>query len=143
MAHPPSRRRFFLAALAALVACTSAPTTVCGCDPMPPAGRIHGIVRGPDGAAVAGARVRAEASSATCAAPFRVIGEVVTNASGRFRTEVHQVFDLQQPGVCLRAYADPPAQGSLAASDTVPFEVDFARGAVRDSARVDLFLRAR
>lgn len=139
--HP--RRRLFLATLAALVACTGDPVTLCGCDPVPPAGRIYGVVRGPDGAAVAGAHVTAHASSAECTGPFRVIGEGAANASGRFSVEVYQVFDTRQPGVCLRAYADPPAPGALAASDTVPFTVELTPAAVRDSVRVDLVLRAR
>jgi hypothetical protein len=138
--HP--RRRFFVVTLAALVACTSDPASLCGCEPGRPAGRIHGMVRGPDGAGVAGARVRAQASAASCAAPFQPIGEGVTDARGRYGVTVYQEFDPRPAGVCLRAYADPPAQSMLRASDTLRFEVDFTTGVFRDSARMDLVLRA-
>jgi hypothetical protein len=138
--HP--RRRFFLVILAALVACTSDPTSLCGCEPARPAGRIYGIVRGPDGAGVAGARVRAQASAASCAAPFHPSGEGVTDARGRYGVTVYQEFDPRPAGVCLRAYADPPAQRNLAASDTLRFQVDFTTGVFRDSVRLDLGLRA-
>lgn len=135
-------RRFFLATAAALVACTSDPLTLCGCDPVPPLALIHGAVRGPGGAPVAGAHVTAQASSAACAAPFQVIGAGVAGADGRFRAEVIQNFDARLSVVCLLAFATPPAGSALRGSDTVAFTVRFAVNGMLDSARVDLALRA-
>ncbi len=137
--HP---RRFFLATVAALVACTGDPVTLCGCDPVPPSAVIHGAVQGPGGAPAAGARVTAQASSADCAAPFHRVGLGVTGGDGRFRTQVLQNFDSRLTGVCLRAFATPPEGSTLRGSDTVSFAVRFSTDGVPDSARVDLALRA-
>ncbi|HYW14274.1 MAG TPA: hypothetical protein VE871_20070 [Longimicrobium sp.] len=130
---------FSLATVAVLVSCTSNP--VCACDPVIPSARIHGVVQGPGGAAVPGARVTAQASSAACAAPFYLIGEGFTDADGRFHAEVLR-GDPRFSGVCLRAFATPPAGSTLRGSDTVAFTVRFAADAPLDSARVDLALRA-
>lgn len=142
MSSKQPRRRFFVITLGALVACTSDPVTLCGCDPTPPAGRVYGVVRDPGGAPVPYARVLAQASGEACAAPYQYIGEGTADASGRFRFEVFQTFDPRPAGVCLGAWAAAPSQSTLAASDTVPFQVRFAQAAVRDSVRVDLVLRA-
>lgn len=138
--RPP--RRVLLAAVAALVACTGDPVTLCGCDPVPLSARLHGTVQGPGAAPVAGARVTAQASSAGCGAPFQVIGVAFTGEDGGFHGEVLRNFDASLPGVCLRAFATPPAGSTLRGSDTVAFTVQFTRDAVPDSARVDLALRA-
>lgn len=138
--HP--RRRFFLITLAALVACTSDPTTLCGCDPMLPTGRIYGIVRGPDGAGVAGARIRTQVSTTSCRPPLQPIGEGVTDANGRYGMTVHQIFDPGAADVCLLAHAEPPAHSTLRTSNPARFRVDFTTGVVRDSVRVDLELNA-
>jgi hypothetical protein len=137
--HP---RRFCLATAAALVACTGDPASLCGCDPVPLSARLHGTVQGPGGAPAAGARVTAQASSAACGAPFQVIGEAFTGGDGGFRAEVLRNFDASLPGVCLRAFATPPAGSALRGSDTVAFTVQFTTRFVPDSARVDLSLRA-
>lgn len=136
---PIRPRHCALVATVALAACTD--DLVCACDPEIASARIHGVVRGPGGVPVPGARVTAQASSAACAAPFSLAGEGVTDADGRFHAEVVQ-DDSRIAGVCLRAFATPPAGSTLRGSDTVAFAVRLAVEGPLDSARVDLALRA-
>ncbi len=117
------------------------PMGMCGCPPALAEAVIYGRVTDAAGAPVRGARVSALLGIANCTAQLGVLGSGTTMADGRYRA--HLVSPSQpREGDCLRAFAAPPAQGTLRGSDTVAFAVAFGTDRVTDSTRVDLVLRA-
>lgn len=135
------RHRYALLAVAALVACTGDPVTLCGCTPAVDAAVLYGRVTDPAGAPAGDVLVVAERAAAGCGETIEAIGQVRTMADGSYRAVVHS-FIGPRAGDCLRAYATPAPASPLAASDTVPFAVRLSTEAVLDSVRVDLVLRA-
>lgn len=116
------------------------PMGMCACPPSRSEAMIYGRVTDAAGAPVQGARVTALLGLSSCTVAVRALGDGVTAADGRYRAH------LAAPappggGDCLRAYAAPPAQGTLRGSDTVAFAVEFGTDRVVDSTRVDLVLR--
>ena len=125
----------------ALILVVSCENPVCGCI-TPSRAVVYGRVTNPAGAGVAGAVVHTELGFPACEPEMiREIDSARTEADGRYRL---QLRTLESPGPegCLRAYADPPAQGALRGSDTVPFAVALRYEGRMDSVRVDLVLRA-
>jgi hypothetical protein len=130
-----------LSAALALMLVVSCDNPVCGCPPSRDAGFLYGRVTDAAGTPVADARVEALYAFPGCVEPVEPMGQARSGADGRYRMAVYTVFHAR-PGDCLRAFALPPAQSSLRGSDTVAFSVEFAVDVPKDSARVDLVLRA-
>lgn len=129
------------AASLALMLVVSCDNPVCGCI-TPSRAVVYGRVTSPGGGGVAGAVVHAELGFPACAPEMiEEIGSARTEADGRYRLQLRTLEPLRPEG-CLRAFAHPPAQGTLLRSDTVPFAVDLRYEGRMDSVRVDLVLRA-
>lgn len=130
-----------LTASLALMLVVSCENPVCGCI-TPSRAVVYGRVTNPSGAGVAGAFVHTELGFPACAPEMiREVESARTEADGRYRLQLRTLEPLRPEG-CLRAYADPPAQGTLLPSDTVPFAVELRYEGRMDSVRVDLVLRA-
>jgi hypothetical protein len=121
------------------VSCTD-PMGMCACPPSRFEAVIHGRVTDPAGAPVPGAKVTA-LHGISCDTHTMTIGEATTGADGRYRAHLYSTSQ-PRPGECARAFALPPAQGTLRGSDSVALGVEFGTDQVVDSARVDLVLRA-
>ena len=135
------RHRFALLAVAALVACTTDPVTLCGCIQIESAAVMYGRVTDPYGAPAAGVVVLAERAAPDCGPAEVRIGGAWTGEDGSYRTVIAGP-PAGRTGGCLRAHAIPDSASTLAASETVPFTVRFSSEVVLDSVRVDLVLRA-
>lgn len=141
MPRIPSRRTFSLLTVVLAVACTGGPTDLCGCSQVPPHAVLYGRVTDPAGAPVQNALVTAENGPAGCAEPLEK-SQMRTAADGSYRAMVFAYDRGPGPIGCIRAFATPPEEIALRGSDTIPFAVRFDTGMPRDSARVDLVLRA-
>ncbi len=133
-------RPFAAIAFAALVACTSTPTALCGCSMPGPYSVLYGRVTDPAGTPVAGATVHWETGPAGCAT---IAGSqsVPVDASGVYHVGVFPVGDGAEQ--CVRLAALPPAGTVLRSSDTVQITIPTPRSLPADSTRRDLVLRAR
>jgi hypothetical protein len=125
----------------ALMLVVSCENPVCGCI-TPSRAVVYGRVANPAGAGVPGAAVHTGLGFPRCEpGMIREIGSTRTEADGRYRLELRTLEPLRPEG-CLRAYANPPGQGTLLPSDTVPLSVELRYEGRMDSVRVDLVLRA-
>ena len=136
---PSKTLRALLLGGAIAVAC-SMPTDSCGCSPAPLTAVLYGQVLDGAGAPFAGALVRARAGAPGCTAGFRDLGSASSTSGGLFRVRLYLTFNARV-GDCVQALAEPPSGTNWQTSAAVPFAVVFDY-VVRDSARVDLRLRA-
>lgn len=135
------RAPWLLTTSLALMLVVSCENPVCGCL-TPSRAVVYGRVTNSAGAGVAGAVVHTELGFPACAPELiEEIGSARTEPDGRYRLQLRTLGALRPEG-CLRAYADPPAQSTLRASDTVPFAVKLRYEGRMDSVRVNLVLRA-
>lgn len=133
-------RPFAAIAFAAVVACTSTPTALCGCSMPGPYSVLYGRVTDPAGTPVAGATVHWEAGPAGCAT-IAGAQNVPVDASGVYRVGVFLVGEGAEQ--CVRLAALPPAGSALRGSDTLQLTIPTPRALPADSVRRDLVLRAR
>lgn len=132
-------RPFAAITFATVVACTSNPTSLCGCSLPSPHTILYGYVRGPAGEPVANAVVQVESGEAGC--QFLQVGsQAPSGAAGRYRVHAFQQGDGAE--MCVRLSATPPAGSSLRASEPVQLTLPMPTGFPADSVQRDLVLRA-
>lgn len=133
------RRPYAAITLAAAVACTADPVSLCGCSLPPPYVIVYGTVSAPGGAPVADATVHADAGPPGCQTAVES-RDVQTDATGRFRVLTGGSGGDAQ--TCIRLVALAPAGSGLASSDTTRINVPTPQRHPPDSVRHNLSLRA-
>ena len=125
-----------------ILASSSCTTEACDCPPAIVPAVVTGRVLEPGGAAVEGALVRAySAAEAGCHSLETEFGIAGAEPDGGFR--IGLASGQLQDSVCVLVFAQPrPGSEGLENSDTNLVVMDFRDELTRDSARVELVLRA-
>jgi hypothetical protein len=125
-----------------ILASSSCTTEACDCPPAIVPAVVTGHVLEPSGAAGVGAVVRAYSAAETgCHSLDTDFGIAVAETDGGFRMGL--ASGQLQDSVCVLVFAQPrPGSEGLENSDTNLVIMDFRDELTRDSARVELVLRA-
>lgn len=128
-------RPFAAIAAAAVVACTSTPTSVCACLQVRPHNVVYGRVTDAAGAPLPDAVVRVEAGTAPCGV-LQLESDAYTDAAGEYRAMVTRKGPYGD--VCVRLVAWDLAPGGVRFSQPQQFTMLVPVALPPDSVRRDI-----